>query len=425
MEQTILKQRFPQIELSYETDSHKKVLNSKYDICVSIPTGKKYFAWFTHEPGNATDACYIIDKQGIHFKQVQTANCSTCKLSIGTIVYGTLCELPCNGQSACNFFVIEDIHSYSGISMKHMTFASKMSYIVKIIDLVNPVNSANSANSEITFVLPYMARIAVDALPSIIDDPIFYDSMLDKTAYVTHHVQFRASTHIVPHLNHNYKKNTSKTQVVLKPQTTNVQMSCVLTPRQDLDFSAASQKREAVFLVSADMESDIYHLHCYDNKSASQYTYVDVAHVGTYKESKYLNGLFRNIRENDDIDLGEESEDEDMFQNMNPDKYVDLSKKVKMNCVFQNKWRRWTPVSVVSDNARVVNIHELVKGSPRNEYPRPENPRPQHPRNEYVQNAHIINNNPRNDNPRNDNPRHQHPRNNNPRNNYSRPPMKR
>ena len=360
MDQTILKQRFPQIELSYETDAHKKVLNSKYDICVSIPTGKKYFAWFTHEPGKATDACYIIDKQGIHFKQVQTANCSTCKLSIGTIVYGTLCELPCNGQSAGNFFVIEDIHSYSGISMKHMTFASKMSYIVKIIDLVN------SSSPEITFVLPYMARIAANALPSIIDDPIFYDSMLDKTAYVTHHVQFRASMHIVPYLNHNYKKNTAKPQ-----QMDNTPVASILLPRQDLDFSAAARKRESVFLVSADMESDIYHLHCYDNKSASQYTYVDVAHVGTYKESKYMNGLFRNIRENDDIDLGEESEDEDMFQNMNPDKYVDLSKKIKMHCVFQNKWRRWTPVSVVEDKARVVNIHELVKGPVQNTHARP------------------------------------------------------
>lgn len=364
MDQTILKQRFPQIELSYETDAHKKVLNSKYDICVSIPTGKKYFAWFTHEPGKATDACYIIDKQGIHFKQVQTANCSTCKLSIGTIVYGTLCELPCKR----NFFVIEDIHSYSGISMKHMTFASKMSYIVKIIDLVN------CANPEITFVLPYMAHIAANALTSIIDDPIFYDSMLDKTAYVTHHVQFRASTHIVPHLNHNYKKNTAKPQ-----QIDNTHVASILLPRQDLDFSAAARKREAVFLVSADMESDIYHLHCYDNKSASQYTYVDVAHVGTYKESKYMNGLFRNIRENDNLDLGEESEDEDMFQNMNPDKYVDLSKKIKMHCVFQNKWRRWTPVSVVEDKARVVNIHELIKGPVHNAHSRPRN---EHSRNE-------------------------------------------
>ena len=365
MDQTILKQRFPQIELSYETDAHKKVLNSKYDICVSIPTGKKYFAWFTHEPGKATDACYIIDKQGIHFKQVNLANCSTCKLSIGTIVYGTLCELPCKS----NFFIIEDIHSYSGISMKHMTFAAKISYIVKIIDTVNPVNL------EITFVLPYMARIAADALPSIIDDPIFYDSMLDKTAYVTHHVQFRASSHIVPHLNHNYKKNTSKTQYV-----DNIPVASILTPRQDLDFFAAARKQEAVFLVSADMESDIYHLHCYDNKSESQYTYVDVAHVGTYKESKYLNGLFRNIRENDNIDLGEESEDDDMFQNMNHDKYVDLSKKVKMNCVFQSKWRRWTPISVVADKARVVNIHELIKGFVQNAHPRNEKPRNEKPR---------------------------------------------
>lgn len=392
MEQTILKQRFPQVELSYETDAHKKVLNSKYDICVSIPTGKKYFAWFTYEPGKATNACYIIDKQGIHFTQVQAS--SNCELSIGTLIYGTLCELP------RKFFVIEDIHSYSGISMKHMTFATKMSYIVKILEQNNTQSS-----HDITFVLPYMARINVDASSSIIDDPIFYDSMLDKTAYVTHHVQFRASNHIVPHLNHNYKKNTAKTQVVQSP------IIIAEMPRQDLDYSAAARKKEAVFLVSADINSDVYHLHCYDNKSESQCTYVDLAHVGTYKESKYLNGLFRNIRENDNIDLGEESEDEDMFQNMNPDKYVDLSKRIKMNCVFNNKWRRWVPVAAVSDKARIINVHELIKGSaPRNEYA-------QHSRNEHAQ--HVRNEHSRNERDR-DHSRNEHSRKVHPQNSFVR-----
>jgi hypothetical protein len=118
---------------------------------------------------------------------------------------------------------------------------------------------------------------------------------------------------------------------------------------------------------------------------------VDLAHVGTYKESKYLNGLFRNIRENDNIDLGEESEDEDMFQNMNPDKYVDLSKRIKMNCVFNTKWRRWVPVAAVSDKARIINVHELIKGSaPRNEHSRNENAqRNEHSRKVHTQNSFV------------------------------------
>ena len=38
--------RFPQVELSYETISHKKVL-PPYNVAVAIPHGKKYYAWFS------------------------------------------------------------------------------------------------------------------------------------------------------------------------------------------------------------------------------------------------------------------------------------------------------------------------------------------------------------------------------------------
>ena len=129
MEQTILKQRFPHIELSYETDAHKKVLNSKYDVCVSIPTGKKYFAWFTYKPGGATDACYVIDKQGIQFVEVDTYKSSkTQSLHFGTVVYGTICEL-----STRKFFVIEDIHYFCGLNLKQLTFAERMFYAGKML----------------------------------------------------------------------------------------------------------------------------------------------------------------------------------------------------------------------------------------------------------------------------------------------------
>ena len=38
--------RFPNLELSYETNVHKKV--QSYDFCLAIPKGQKYFAWFTY-----------------------------------------------------------------------------------------------------------------------------------------------------------------------------------------------------------------------------------------------------------------------------------------------------------------------------------------------------------------------------------------
>ena len=64
-----------------------------------------------------------------------------------------------------------------------------------------------------------------------------------------------------------------------------------------------------------------------------------------------MNGLFRTSRENENIDYGEESEDEEMFQNTSLDKYVDLKKECKMHCVYQTKFRKWVPISVVDPNA--------------------------------------------------------------------------
>jgi hypothetical protein len=126
--------------------------------------------------------------------------------------------------------------------------------------------------------------------------------------------------------------------------------------------------------VGADLDDDIYHLYCFG-------TYFDLAYIGTRKESKYMNGLFRNIRENDNVDLGEESEDEDLFQNVNCDKYVDLEKRIKMNCVYNPRWRRWTPVSVAPENSRIVNVKELVLNRGPDNSQRPSNKDFQRPSN--------------------------------------------
>ena len=117
--------------------------------------------------------------------------------------------------------------------------------------------------------------------------------------------------------------------------------------------------RTAVFRVTADIQNDVYHLFAYDGKTKG-YTYVNIAYIGTRVLSVYMNNLFRNIRENKNVDYGEESEDEETFQNVNPDKYVDLKKEYKMNCVFSNKFKKWVPVSVVDAGARFVNINELL-----------------------------------------------------------------
>ena len=51
-----------------------------------------------------------------------------------------------------------------------------------------------------------------------------------------------------------------------------------------------------------------------------------------------MNELFRNIKSRN-LDLLEESDDEDEFENISETKYVDMNKSVIMNCEFNSKFK--------------------------------------------------------------------------------------
>jgi hypothetical protein len=107
-----------------------------------------------------------------------------------------------------------------------------------------------------------------------------------------------------------------------------------------------------IFIVSADIQNDIYNLVEPDAvNDLSNYDYDIsnklIASIPDYKTSVFMNALFRNIKENRSLDALEESDDEDEFENTNIDKFVDLTKKIKMKCVFNYKFKKWTPIECV------------------------------------------------------------------------------
>ena len=344
-----LETRFPDLELSYETYAHKKVLTN-YDVCLAIPTGKKVFAWFTYDADAGTNAVYFVELNK-HFKvcKVEKTNipCDNA-LALQTILYGTLTDIDEDddvdedtnvdkvdkNKSTKQFFIVEDVYYYKGLYTKHLCYGEKLYYLHSMF--YNKLVSS-------MFALPYMCiidSIAADLLDSL----SFYESICIKTAYTTHHIQFRSSSSVMPYLNHTYKKKQEQV-VVLNTE--------LLYPHSDLDHGAQMTLRNAVFKVKADVQADVYHLY------ASEDVYVNIAYIGSIDSSKYMNSLFRNIRENANIDYGEESEDEDDFQNVNPDKYVDLSKTYFMNCVYHAKFKKWVPVNVVN-TTQCVEIDKLI-----------------------------------------------------------------
>jgi len=90
------------------------------------------------------------------------------------------------------------------------------------------------------------------------------------------------------------------------------------------------------FRVNATMQNDIYEIQ-YGNKKMT-------AHIPDYATSVMMNGLFRNIKENENLDALEESDDDEEFENSNSDKFVHLERSIKMMCVFNNKFKKWMPI---------------------------------------------------------------------------------
>lgn len=112
----------------------------------------------------------------------------------------------------------------------------------------------------------------------------------------------------------------------------------------------SNNKKYKIFIVSADIQNDIYHLVDPDSNSNSvpSSNYHLIASIPDYKTSVMMNSLFRNIKENNSLDALEESDDEEEFENVNIDKFVDLTKQIKMKCVYNYKFKKWTPIECVN-----------------------------------------------------------------------------
>ena len=89
-DQENLMKKFPNIELSYEKKLHKKVQS---DICLTIPKGQKYFAWFkTFKKDNL---CFLlqINRRFNSISNISVNICCFDKILCadkGTILFGTI-----------------------------------------------------------------------------------------------------------------------------------------------------------------------------------------------------------------------------------------------------------------------------------------------------------------------------------------------
>ena len=294
-----LLKRLPNLKLPYE-NIHKKVLSELYYI---IPKGKKHIAWFT----------YIKDRKVCIFIEINPGSKKLIKnlfvvpqtfnktIVLGTVFYGTLIEVKDK-----KLFSIESIHFYKGKNIEDQNEIFKLNLIKEILS--HEIKQIIIGRNGIGFGLPVITGSFEESI-----------SIAKQLPYSIYSIQ-----------NRNINSNTNN-------------FNSTLYKNYDYDDT------KYIFSIKPDIQNDIYHLYVKNNTILEKY---DIAYIPDYKTSTMMNKLFRNIKENDNLDALEESDDEEEFENINDDKCV------KMECIFNKKFNKYVPIKVVH-NGIITQKHVI------------------------------------------------------------------
>ena len=272
----------------------------------------------------------LIDKKSIN--DIKVYNCVFNNELVygkyGTIFYGTLFH-----YSQTSFFTIEDVFYCKGDDVSSNNWSSKFNILSNVFS--NDIKQIAYNKTFIVFGLPLMAR-DTDELKTLLED----------VQYKIYNIQFRSfnKTNNLDSILLSGINSVVKTTGADAPISGSKQESVIQsTPTQTLTSLTPltpprpkTLPKDIVFKLKADIQNDIYHLYCMENNKEIFY---NIAYIPDYKTSVMMNKLFRNIKENENLDLLEESDDEEEFQNENIDRFVDMNKTLLMVCKFNHKFK--------------------------------------------------------------------------------------
>jgi hypothetical protein len=363
-------------EHSYEIQfaPHKKV-HADYDMCVAIPRSKKFLLWFTHKEGGCEDICHMYEyrsptppldsgrsdkttrgrllmfRRSMEYKTAAPDPTTP----FGTLLYGSICQIPVSSVASVasvsckntTFFVIEDVLLWGGNPTHALPFGIKLGIMREILTHITmegskpddrrSVGLENDAgtkcrSSSLILVLPVLFPMDRANAPPLTTIP-----------YTVHHIQYRSLTTCQPHIKRFIEPLPNKNIA-----TVSVNSLPSKEPRGGNERLNRDPQRNSVFLVRPSTAFDIYYLLSLESLKKPTDTFVtEVAHIPDYKTSMWMNTLFRNIKENANLDAIEDSDDEDDFENIAPHKHVFLDREYYMECMYHRKFRKWIPLRVV------------------------------------------------------------------------------
>ena len=270
----------------YKYITHDRVLYKNYtpDMYIIVPSGIKCCIWIS-----------MYNNQPILYELYLTNACKiydvTCHFFVGDMLLargkGTICSGYSFFSNNKRRIVLIDIMSLNGISLVNDGFNKRMMSMYSFFESIDLLSTRN------TFTIGF-------ANTSFNEEDIF--DIISK-------LKFKVSYVLKCKIHNNAIQYISKDRVQ--------------------NYNAM------VFKVKALESNDIYELYCRDMKTS-----YSIAGIQTLETSVMMNKIFRNIRENDNLDLLEESEDE-------CDTYLLDGIEKNMLCSYNNKMNKWIPIKIV------------------------------------------------------------------------------
>lgn len=299
-----------------------------FDLCRIIPKGPKYYIWF-YKDHNANPILYLFpyskkkdclsfspnhkSKSKLLSNHIITSSFDPL-LSIGR---GTLCFGTLFHHHNIAYFTIENIEMIQSKRInRHMSWKDKYAHMFFILSHIKSI----PCNSSIFIGLPVTRTIDLKKSGNI-----------PELQYKIYGIEYL------------YKNECYKNRLVHNKNSSTI-LSNIQTVQESIDI-------KRTFTIKPDIQSDIYKIY-EENTDNFKETYIDTVLIPDIKTSQMLNRYFRNIKENENLDLIEESEDEDEFENIEKDKFIKNS-SLKFLCSFHNKFKKWIPIQCVDNSACV------------------------------------------------------------------------
>jgi hypothetical protein len=310
--------------------------------------------------------CLLLEfdeQQKKQIKNIKIMNCCFSKfLCYGTIFYGTYFNYLNNP-----FFCIEDVFMYKGNFILDCNIITKINKICDI--LKNDIQQLSYNNYCLVFGLPVIFMQSNES--SKIFETIKYKLSCIKyynknninsyfmilfDEYIKNN-DVKLPEKIYKNENiHKIYNNKIENPKVEKIKTENPKIEKIENPKIE-KIKTEKTKQEInklkIFIIKPYIQNDIYYLYSLENE------YIGIACIPDFKTSVFMNNLFRNIKENTNLDTLEESDDEDEFENEKEDKFVYLDREFNFVCSYNYKFKKWVPIKLADASLKTVLQKDL------------------------------------------------------------------